>query len=396
MHTPTLLIVATLLMGLMTIVLYVTMRINGRLPGVRSWLWGYVFGLIFCVGFLLRPHMPEWLAVLVAQSTVLLTGYFNLSACKAYLGLPPPKHRYAITGILCVIALSMYYTSIQPQSEARFVTGSLGTAVMYLLGARTMSQGDLRQFPARRVFVWICGAHGAFLMLRPLLFKLGRDGLFDEAQFLAVSHFVILEATLAVVLMAFGIFMLANETITADLRRLAEEDPLTGIYNRRAFLRLMEQTCSKGRQANTGVPMMLVDLDHFKKINDTWGHQAGDEVLRQFVKAMRDSVMADDPIGRLGGEEFAIVFTHSDMNQAARCAEQLRRTVMAQPAATHLGPVAYTVSMGLAMCSPGETAASALHRADEAMYLAKRNGRNRLEIAATPGGDLAQPVSIRA
>ncbi|MFM1908359.1 MAG: hypothetical protein RLZZ591_2036 [Pseudomonadota bacterium] len=396
LHTPTLLVVATLLMGLMTVVLFVTTRINGRLPGVRSWLWGYVFGFVFCLGFLLRPYIPEWMAVLVTQTTMLLTGYFNLVACNAYLGKPVPQHRYIATGIVSLIALSMYYTVVAPHSQARFLTGSLGTAVLYLLSARTMALGDLKHFPARRVFVWICGGHGAFLMLRPLLFKLGQDGLFDEAQLLIVSYFVILEGTLAVILLAFSVFMLANEAITADLRKLAEEDPLTGICNRRAFLRLLEQTCSKGPQTYAGVPLVLVDLDHFKKINDTWGHQAGDEVLRHFVNVMRESVAADDLIGRLGGEEFAIVFTQGDMNHAARSAEHLRNAVQAQPATTHLGPVPYTVSLGLALCKPGETAASVLHRADEAMYEAKRNGRNRLEVAADPNRGPAVPESMQA
>ena len=131
----------------------------------------------------------------------------------------------------------------------------------------------MQAYPARYLTAIVMGAHGAFVLLRTLLFKLQMSLVQDADMVPALSQFVILEAIMALVLIAFGILMLANEFTHSALRRLAEMDPLTSVFNRRAFLTLLDKAISQARRRRAELPVLVIDLDHFKKINDTWGHQ---------------------------------------------------------------------------------------------------------------------------
>jgi two-component system, cell cycle response regulator len=163
---------------------------------------------------------------------------------------------------------------------------------------------------------------------------------------------------------------------TRRLETLVREDPLTGLANRRAILTLLSGMISGARRHGRPLSVAIVDLDHFKRVNDEFGHQAGDEVLLASVAAMRGRLRQEDQLGRMGGEEFLVLLPDTGMAAARRVADALRRQV-AQAA----GPVPVTASLGLATWD-GEAADELLRRADEALYAAKRSGRNRVHAAA--------------
>jgi diguanylate cyclase (GGDEF)-like protein len=167
------------------------------------------------------------------------------------------------------------------------------------------------------------------------------------------------------------------------LRTAAMVDSLTGIANRRAFLQ--DGTALTKRHAANPCPtaVRLIDLDHFKSINDRFGHAVGDRVLQIFARTAQENIKALDLIGRLGGEEFAVVFYDVGQERAAARAE-LIRTAFAEAADEVDGyPVAATLSIGIVFCR-GETLdlPELLIQADEALYDAKERGRNRVEIAS--------------
>jgi diguanylate cyclase (GGDEF)-like protein len=241
--------------------------------------------------------------------------------------------------------------------------------------------------PARYLFSGLVGFHGIFVLLRPLLFRLttvDSVGVPDARLIDLLSQYVVLESTIALVMMAFGTVMLTNEYITTELRHLAEVDPLTSVFNRRAFLTLLEKAISQAERMRQSLPVLVLDLDHFKKINDTWGHSGGDDVLRQFVALANRCLRKEDMMGRLGGEEFAIFLPNADSPGAQAVAERLRTLVQAQPVQSGPQSIALTVSIGMALCVRGDSADAVLKRADTAMYLAKQKGRNRVEVAETP------------
>jgi diguanylate cyclase (GGDEF)-like protein/PAS domain S-box-containing protein len=167
-----------------------------------------------------------------------------------------------------------------------------------------------------------------------------------------------------------------------ELVRAATTDPLTGLLNRAAFRRAAADALSAARRGTPSALAML-DLDHFKRVNDTHGHAAGDAALLMLADLLRDNLRPQDAIGRVGGEEFAILFTGLSLNAATPIADRLRRLLQTERFATDSGPAGVTMSVGLAPLDAGRSVDAALRLADAALYAAKRKGRNRIEVAVT-------------
>jgi diguanylate cyclase len=162
---------------------------------------------------------------------------------------------------------------------------------------------------------------------------------------------------------------------------ISTKDPLTGLFNRRA----MDSFIAERRDAPVGSVVAICDIDHFKRVNDTYGHVAGDEVLRQVAGCLRDQVRAQDIIFRYGGEEFLIVFSDVDVTLDAALCERLR-CALAEHEITIHGPhtIRVTASFGVATLSDSGDFLSAIVRADAALYRAKDAGRNRVAVAESP------------
>jgi diguanylate cyclase (GGDEF)-like protein len=154
-----------------------------------------------------------------------------------------------------------------------------------------------------------------------------------------------------------------------DLRELSERDALTGVLNRRAWDQLLSSALRKGAQP---LFVAMLDLDHFKAYNDNHGHLAGDELLRRAARAWRSAIRAGDVLARYGGEEFAVLLAGCEEEEAIEIAERLRRATLDEQ----------RVSIGLARWDGRENAHSLVERADRALYVAKRAGRNRVALAA--------------
>jgi two-component system cell cycle response regulator len=162
---------------------------------------------------------------------------------------------------------------------------------------------------------------------------------------------------------------------------MAITDALTGLFNRRYMeshlAGLLEQASARGKP----LAVLVIDIDYFKSINDTHGHDAGDDVLREFALRIKRSIRGIDLACRYGGEEFVVVMPETDMAVAAMVAERLRRRIAAEPFAIHEGArsIPVTISIGIAaLRGADDNAAGVLKRADQALYRAKRDGRNRV------------------
>jgi diguanylate cyclase (GGDEF)-like protein len=168
-----------------------------------------------------------------------------------------------------------------------------------------------------------------------------------------------------------------------SLRFKASHDSLTSIWNRGAIIEALDRELSRSRRDGSSVGVLLADIDHFKKINDTWGHLVGDEVLRAVTGRLKGEVRSYDAVGRYGGEEFLILLPGCDNPKLAAKAEQLVKIVGRSPVETSAGPVPVTISMGGIASGdcPHSQVNSLLRAADNALYRAKLAGRNRSEIA---------------
>ena len=155
-------------------------------------------------------------------------------------------------------------------------------------------------------------------------------------------------------------------------------DPLTHIANRKAFDEAMEAG-RKAADAGDDVCLLMCDIDHFKKFNDSWGHQTGDQVLRLVASCMAENVKGRDTAARYGGEEFAVLLRGTTLQSATMVADQIRSTVetkklVKKSTGDVLGTI--TISIGVAKFAPGETAETVIRRADACLYGAKHSGRN--------------------
>lgn len=166
--------------------------------------------------------------------------------------------------------------------------------------------------------------------------------------------------------------------INQILEKQAATDPLTGLFNRLKLGGLLDTEIVRAQRYATALSIILIDIDHFKRINDTRGHQVGDDVLRELARRLVASLRACDAVARWGGEEFLVMLPNSPLEAGHECAEKLRAAVAAVPFATM---PRVTASFGVAELLPGEQRDALIGRADQALYRAKDSGRDRVECA---------------
>src|SRR5215471_3287670 len=231
--------------------------------------------------------------------------------------------------------------------------------------------------------VFMLFAHGVVFLLRtPLVAALaGRvitDNVFGSVWMTVLSF----EALLFTISTAFILLAMAKERTELRHRTAAMVDPLTGIANRRAFLQEATVLIKRYMSSPRPAAVLLIDLDHFKSINDRFGHAVGDCVLSIFADAARKSMRGSDLIGRLGGEEFAAMLIETSRDKAVTVAERIRESFAQMAQDVDGRPVCATVSIGVVHCLEAALdLPELLAQADQALYYAKERGRNRVEVA---------------
>jgi diguanylate cyclase (GGDEF)-like protein len=168
---------------------------------------------------------------------------------------------------------------------------------------------------------------------------------------------------------------------------LAHRDGLTRLLNRRAFDEALVEAIARSRRLGERVALLMVDIDHFKRINDTHGHAAGDEVLRVVAQTMATEVRVFDRVFRIGGEEFAVLLLGGDHLAARTTAERLRQSIAARSVRVKDGEIATTVSIGVTMVSAAADPITLAGTADAALYRAKTEGRDRVVVSGGVGAE---------
>ena len=253
---------------------------------------------------------------------------------------------------------------------------------------------------AIRVPAWFCAVIlTGFTVLNVLRAAAVALGLQNHPHAFSLVEAATFALYIAVALgIAFAFFWMTTTMLSTGLEHIASTDPLTRLYNRRVFLMWCERELSRSQRNGNPFSVLMIDLDHFKQINDTFGHQTGDLALCTAVERMQDSIRGIDVLGRWGGEEFAAVLPNASLDAAFVVAERVRANVesILLPAQTireerKIPMIRLTVSVGVATYSgPDDSIQAMLHRADASLYQAKAAGRNRvLAYAEQPASQLS-------
>jgi len=379
--TVSLLLVTTAMSAVMLLVL--TSLADSKVAGIREWARANGVAVIALLMFAARGVIPDVLSIEVANALLLLTASLMLAGYRRYLGLPVPW-RWLAAGAAAAFAGVVVFHYVHDSLALRVVSMSaFHVAICFGIYASLPRVADGRlRYP------------NAFSRMAALLLGLGHFCRGAFYAFIAYQPATLLDpdianlaffaiGTLALPALSLGAVMLANARVLNETAYAAEHDHLTGAPSRRARASSRSAISKKARRHGSGLGLLLVDADHFKRINDTYGQGVGDEVLRDLVARTREEIRKIDYFARLGGEEFGVLLPDASFDTTRAVAERLRaaldRPATGVPAAP--GP-AYTVSIGLAMLEKGEDFAGLMRRADAALYAAKAGGRNRVEVAA--------------
>jgi len=351
--------------------------------GMRAWSIANMLAIAALLLFGARGHVPDVLSFDLANLLLLGAPMTMYAGFERHLGRPVKTAWLVALAVLSTALLAVFHYIVDMMAVRIALTslfhGSVTLAMAWGL-RRTASPGGAR-YAARFAF-WAAAIEAFGYAVRFALYAAHYDtdvGMFDTSL-LNLAFFAI--GTLALPTLTLGAVMMANADIIARTTYAAEHDYLTGAWSRRAFFGLAER--ERERMARTGgeLSLLVFDVDHFKAVNDTYGHAAGDRVLADLVLRAGTVIRSIDACARMGGEEFAVLLPQTGADQALLAAERLRAAL--EQAALRCGDggfVRYTISVGVATLGPGESIAGLLERADAALYAAKQGGRNRVADA---------------
>ncbi|MGX9692837.1 GGDEF domain-containing protein [Achromobacter anxifer] len=322
---------------------------------------------------------PLWLSVIASNTAVALALCAYYTGLRRLVGLPVPRHLMALASGATLLLLAGY-TYIEPEVGPRMVAMSALMAAFMVAIVVTVGRG----MPANRSryayhFVRVVAlVSAAVCMTRAGVYLL--DIATPQALLLPTVWNTVF-MTLGVLTMpclTLGTIMIIHDRMLADREQEASTDFLTGLMSRKAWWLQAERYCAQALRTRRPLTLLLLDIDHFKRINDTHGHAAGDAVLRHFGLLATATLRTGDHVGRVGGEEFAVLFPdmRSDavMEVAGRLLDSVRRT----PCAHGGSIISYAFSAGVADWVPGESLQAFFERADRKLYAAKAAGRNRI------------------
>jgi diguanylate cyclase (GGDEF)-like protein len=375
LDTSTLYLVASMIAALLgSMLLFFGHQEN---VGALKW-WGsaYLLGAAsVALWTLASPMLGETLSLLLNAVGFISCGMV-WNASRLFHGRNPNLPGLVLGALIWMAAVMML------PAEASALRLTLGAAIVAIYAAMTATElwGERRRALQRRwPAVAVPVLHGFVLMLPILLGGLLHPHDRAFAGSVWVTAFAV-ELVLYSVGTVFLIFMLVSERAVAVHKNAASVDPLTGMFNRRGFSEACARVIERESTAGRPVTVLIFDIDHFKSINDRFGHPAGDEILKLFSAVVVNSLRISDLSGRIGGEEFAALLP-CPLEEGVIVAERVREAFEASGIVCEEGPVDTTVSIGVAGGPAGTELEVLLAAADTALYQAKRSGRNRVQAA---------------
>ena len=375
LDTSTLYLVATMMAAMLGAMLLFFGR-QERIPALKWWGAAYLLGAAsVALSTLASSILGESLSLALNAVGFVACGMV-WNAARVFHGRRPNLPGLAIGAIAWI---AVVVTLAPEESSLRMTIGAGIVAVYAALTASELWTERRRTLQKRWPAFVVPALHGLVLMLPILLgdFLRPQDTAFSGSVWVKMFS---IELVLYAVGTVFVIFMLVSERVVTAHKTAASTDPLTGMFNRRGFSEATARVIEREANAGRPVTVLIFDIDHFKSINDRFGHPAGDEILKLFSTVIVNTLRITDLSGRIGGEEFAALLPCS-LEEGVLAAERVREAFAASGIAVDDGPVDTTVSIGVAGGPAGTELEVLLAAADTALYQAKRSGRNRVEAA---------------
>lgn len=359
---------------LSVVMLFLRLGYPRSIQGLGWWTAAPVVSFVSTLLFAARGHIPDLVSIIAANG-LLLTGVamFHFGA-RQFFGLAP-AYRSRMGLILAILPLLVWYTLVEPSFTARVLIVSLVWAYIQTLSALLIWRHGPEVFSTRFTVV-VLVVHTTVLLLRFLsaLLPLPEENLLDPSR---IQTLYVVMNTLLTAALVVGFILMVSDRLRQVFEHSASHDSLTNALARRTLRLACEQELERCRRHGRSMALLMLDIDHFKTINDTHGHQTGDHVLVDFVGRITPLLRRPDKLGRFGGEEFVVLLPETTQEQAIAVGERIRAAV-ARPI-EGLPPI--TVSIGAATNQPGDAQIDALlARADRALYKAKAEGRNRIAV----------------
>jgi diguanylate cyclase (GGDEF)-like protein len=284
-----------------------------------------------------------------------------------------------VAGALAILVFLVCYWI--DEQGLRSVAASLLLGAFYLAGAAALAGGWreatlLQRFLAivTAVLALVVAARGLSVLLLPGGWRWLSSELLRQLSSAALYLLMLANG--------FGMLLLGREAASRELARLEVVDPLLDVPNRRGFFNALAPWMALARRPGLPTALVVLDLDDFKRVNDGYGHPAGDAVLRHVVELCRRQLRDSDLLGRLVGVEFAILLPRTSADEAMLVAERIRAAIASSPVKSERAMIAMTASFGVTVIRPEDSTVTLFQRADDALQASKRAGRNRVSQAS--------------
>ena len=347
---------------------------------IRLWVRGlliqpFAYGL-----FAVRELVPEWLTIVVAN-VLLITAFAHLIQAIREYSRAPDRSLFFFGIVLLTIVGELIFTYTWPSLHARVIFISTIISALALFGISALCR---KNEPITRPEYLVATMFGvAVLIMLVRMATTPSSGMTLITSSSVMQGIVFTYASLMPVIATSGFLLMCGERMNKDLARLATLDPLTGVFNRRTMTELANQAIAASKRQGRPLSLLILDIDHFKRINDQFGHEAGDLALCRFVELLEEAIRGADVIARIGGEEFVIILPDANEAAAIALAERVLERLRDSGFMISGWPVPLQASIGVGTLGPAISDLETLLReADRAMYEAKHSGRNRVVAAS--------------
>ena len=383
----TLFIITVLVNIIIAFIMAIYWRTQKTYAGFGYWALANVAMTITFSLFALKGIAPEFITVVIANTSAVAGAVCRYAGVRFFWGAESLPHVRFHQSVVFVCALFLaYFTCIDDNVMYRQVAVSSIISGYFLATARQMLKGASQGYPYEAWTVSLLNIVYATLMMgRVLEWYFHPESrhllIASSMSTLYFSSILLLEVANALLFLMLNSQRLAKNLlkVQSELEKLATSDMLTGLYNRRKLEEVCTAALTHARVHNRPSALLLIDLDHLKQMNDTFGHPAGDALLNTVVKTIRAQLRNQDILGRLGGDEFVVVLPATPEDVAKTFADQIRQAVQSQPFLWEDQEMAMSISVGVAALSDADCNwQDWLKRADTNLYQAKKGGRNQI------------------